>query len=76
MNAGILPRQHLHGLLDKEIPSMRWDGKTYLPLWQRSAREKLAELLGLNEIAKYAVKPTVEIEYDRYAEDLDCRETY
>ena len=71
---GLLPRQHLHGLLDTKAPSMRWDGKTYLPEWQKSARAKLAELLGLNEIAKYAVKPEIEIEYDRYAEDLDCRE--
>lgn len=74
MKYGLLPKEHHHALLDSEIPSMRWDGNSYYPLWQKSAREKLCDLLGLNEIAKYAVDPDIEIEYDKYSEDLDCRE--
>jgi hypothetical protein len=74
MNVGLLPREHLHGYLDAIVPSMRYDGKKDVAAWQSEAREKLASLLGHNEIAKYAVKPTIEIEYDKYAEDLDCRD--
>lgn len=70
----LLPKEHLHLLLDRETPSMRWDGAEDISAWQARARERLCELLGLGEIAKYAVKPEIEIEYDRYAEDLDCRE--
>ena len=74
MNIGMLPKKHLHSLLDNEVPTMRWDGKEDITLWQKNAREKLSELVGLKEIEKYAVKPEVEIEYDKYSEDLDCRE--
>ena len=74
MNVGLLPREHHHGLLDTIVPSMRYDGKQELSVWQSEARAKLASLLGHDEIAKSAVKPTIEIEYDRYAEDLDCRD--
>ena len=74
MNAGLLPKIHLHGFLDTITPSMRYDGKEELSAWQSKARAKLTELLGFSEIEKYAVKPEIEIEYDVYAEDLDCRE--
>ena len=74
MNAGLLPKIHLHGFLDTITPSMRYDGKEELSAWQSKARAKLTELLGFGEIEKYAVKPEIEIEYDVYAEDLDCRE--
>ena len=74
MEKGLLPEEHLHMLLDSEIPQMRWDGKEDLSAWQKNAREKLSKLIGLNEIAKYAVKPEIEIEFDKYSEDLDCRE--
>ncbi len=74
MNAGLLPRVFHHGLLDAITPSMRYDGKKELSAWQREARAKLEELLGFNEIRKNAIKPEIEIEYDKYAEDLDCRE--
>lgn len=74
MNTGLLPRIHLHGFLDTITPSMRYDGKEELSTWQSRARAKLKELLGFGEIEKYAVKPEIEIEYDVYVEDLDCRE--
>ncbi len=74
MNIGYLPMPHLHGIMDAIDPAMRWDGKENVTEWQKRARERLAEVLGFHEIEKYAVKPEIEIEYDRYAEDLDCRE--
>ena len=74
MEKGLLPKEHLHALLDSETPKMRWNGKEDLSTWQKNAREKLSKLIGLDEIAKYAVKPEIEIEFDKYSEDLDCRE--
>ena len=74
MNVGLLPKELHHGFVDSSVPSMRYDGKGELSAWQSEARVKLAELIGHDEIAKNAVKPEIEIEYDRYAEDLDCRE--
>ena len=74
MEKGLLPKEHLHALLDSETPKMRWNGKEDLSTWQKNAREKLSKLIGLDEIAKYAVKPEIEVEFDKYSEDLDCRE--
>ena len=74
MKTGMLPKPHMHMLLDTVSPAMRWDGKEDVAAWQARVRERLIGLLGFEEIAKYAVSPTIEVEYDRYAEDLDCRE--
>ncbi len=74
MYTGLLPKPHLHKILDSIKPAMSWDGKEDIAAWQKRARVRLAEILGLAEIEKCAVKPEIEIEYDRYAEDLDCRE--
>ena len=74
MEKGFLPNEHLHKLLDVCPPTMRWDGKEDVTAWQAGAREKLAELLGLNEIAKSAVEPEVAIEFDKINDDMGCRE--
>lgn len=74
MKKGLLPQPHMHMLLDQEIPALRFDGKEDVAAWQARARQRLCTLLGFDEIKKYAVTPTVEVEYDRYAEDLGCRE--
>ncbi len=74
MEIGYLPSEHHHKLAGEVIPAMRWDGAEPLSLWQARARERLGALLGLPEIAKRAVKPAVELEFDRMAEDGDFRE--
>ena len=74
MDKGYLPLEHHHKLIKEHTPLMRWDGKEDFNAWKARAKEKLAELLGFDEIAKYACPIEVEIEYDRYAEDLDARE--
>ncbi len=74
MEIGYLPKEHLHKLIDEINPAMRWDRTEDLPTWQRRARARLSELIGFSEIEKNACTPEVEIEYDKYAEDLDCRE--
>ena len=42
-------------MLNEMVPEMRWNGVTYLPEWQKSARAKLSELLGLNEINLFGI---------------------
>ena len=53
---------------------MRWDGKEDIKAWQKKAKEKLYELLGIAEIEPFACPTEIEIEFDRYSEDLDARE--
>ena len=65
MEIGYLPIEHLHDVVNKTVPSMRWDGNQDVKEWQQAAREKLKDLIGLNEIAKYDVPLVYEIEYDR-----------
>lgn len=73
MNIGLLPEEHMHTLVNNEKPAFHYEGGD-LAAWQKKAREKLGELLGLGEIEKAACPLECEIKYDRYAEDLDCRE--
>ena len=73
MNIGLLPQEHMHTLVNEQKPLFHFE-KGDLAAWQRDARAKLSELLGLGEIEKFACPLECEIEYDRYAEDLDCRE--
>lgn len=53
---------------------MRWDGKENFNQWKTRAKAKLAELLGLAEIERFACPVEIEVEFDRYAEDIDARE--
>ena len=73
MNIGLLPQEHMHQLVDGQKPLYHYAGGD-LAAWQIEARNKLSELLGMQEIEKARCALTCEIEYDRYAEDLDCRE--
>lgn len=74
MNKGYLPLEHHYRLVKDTAPSMRWDGEEDFNEWKSRAKEKLAELLGLAEIEKFACPVEIEVEFDRYAEDLDARE--
>ena len=74
MEIGYLPLEHLHRAVDKAVPSMRWNGNQNIAEWQKIAREKLKKLIGFDEIEKYNVPLTYEIEYDRICEDMGCRE--
>ncbi len=74
MEIGYLAGDQFHNLLKEIHPSMTWDGKQNAKEWQNEARQKLAELLGLHEIEKTATELKIEIEYDRYADDLGGRE--
>ena len=74
MNKGYLPLEHHYKLIENHTPLMRWDGKEDFKTWQKKAKEKLYDLLGIAEIEPFACPVEVEIEYDRYAEDLDARE--
>ncbi len=74
MERGYLPLEHHYRLIKDHKPEMRWDGKEDFNEWKARAKEKLAELLGLAEIEKYACPIEIEIEFDRYSEDIDARE--
>ena len=73
MNIGFLPHEHMHKLVDEQKPVFHYESGD-LGAWQKEARAKLGELIGLAEIEKFACPLTCEVEYDRYAEDLNCRE--
>lgn len=74
MEKGYLPLEHHYRLIKDHTPEMRWDGKEDINEWKARAKAKLSQLLGLSEIEKFACPVEIEIEYDRYAEDLDARE--
>ena len=74
MEKTYLPLEHHYRLIKGNTPKMRWDGKEDISAWQSRAKEKLAELLGLDEIEKFRVPLEVEIEFDKYTDDLDARE--
>ncbi len=74
MDKGYLPREHSYRLVKETVPSMRWGKNEPIGEWQAKARAKLCDLIGLPEIEKFAVKPEIEIEYDRHADNLNCRE--
>ena len=74
MNKGYMPLEHHYRLIENKEPLMRWDGKEDFTVWQKRAKEKLYELLGIDEIKPFDCPLEIEIEYDRYAEDLDARE--
>ena len=73
MNIGLLPEEHMHKLVNEQKPAYHYESGD-LAAWQKEARAKLGELIGFGEIEKFACPLECEIEYDRYAEDLDCRE--
>ena len=74
MEKGYMPLEHHYRLIKEHQPLMRWDGKEDFNEWKSRAKAKLAELLGLAEIEKFACPVEVEVEFDRYSEDLDARE--
>ena len=74
MKKTYLPLEHHYRLIKENTPSMRWDGIEDFSSWQKRAKDKLYDILGIAEIEPYACAAEIEIEYDRYAEDLDSRE--
>lgn len=74
MEKGYMPLEHHYRLIKEHQPEMRWDGKENFNQWKTRAKAKLAELLGLAEIERFACPVEIEVEFDRYAEDIDARE--
>lgn len=74
MEKGYMPLEHHYRLVKDYAPAMRWDGKENFNEWKTRAKEKLSELLGLAEIEKFACPVEIEVEFDRFAEDLNARE--
>ena len=56
------PHQHNLELLRRITPEMRYSGEVPFEQWQKTTREKLAELLGLHLFTR--CEPCLDIEYD------------
>lgn len=69
-----LPADHMHDLIKKQIPKMRFDGSMTFDEWKKAAREKLSELLGIDEIEPYRCDPQFNVEFDEKHEDEGYRE--
>ena len=61
---GLMPWQLNLKRIENITPSMRYDGKSDFGEWQRTARAKLSELLGLHRIQKPEA-PEFDIEYKK-----------
>ena len=59
----ITPMEHNLKLISNRIPSMRYDGKEDFYVWQKRAKEKLSELLGMHSFEK--CDPCFTVEYDK-----------
>lgn len=64
------PHEKVLSLMKSTTPSMRYDGKEDFAAWQKRARQKLEELLGLPQMVKCPPELTVEYEEktDTYTE--------
>lgn len=64
------PKTFLMDLYENYIPEMRYDGKVSVDEWQKSAREKLSDLLGLQYMVKcdHDFKITETKETDEYTQ--------
>lgn len=64
----ILPWMYNHKMIDAITPSMRYDGTKPFEVWQGEAREKLKELLGMNNLNP-AKDVNFTVEYTKEEED-------
>lgn len=60
-----LPNQHMSKLVSEIEPSMRYKKGEDVATWQRESRQKLCELLGLEEIEKFACDNEFTIDFDK-----------
>lgn len=60
-----LPKPHMSKLVTETEPSMRYKKGQDVTTWQNESREKLSELLGFNEIKKFACDDEFTIDYDK-----------
>ncbi|MBO7217802.1 MAG: acetylxylan esterase [Clostridia bacterium] len=64
------PKEFLLNLFENFVPEMRYDGKGSIVEWQKAAREKLADILGLRYMVKcdYDFKIEETKEYDGFTQ--------
>ena len=70
MSINMHPVVHKLGVFAKQTPALRYDGKSDFFEWQKAAREKLSELLGMEkyEHAEECFTITSEEECEEYRE--------
>ena len=68
------PHEKVLEIMKNMVPSMRYDGKEDYAQWQKKAREKCKELLGLSQFQKCALEVQIEqeIETEEYVETRFC----
>ena len=71
---GLSPKEHSNMLLRTVVPHFEYKGEGDIVAFQKSGRDELVRLLGLKNIDRAHKSADIVIEYDRYAEDLCCRE--
>lgn len=64
----LLPLEKELSLMSKITPSFSYDSKENFSLWQKRAKTKLQELLGMDKFVLQ--KPEISIEYDRETDDF------
>ena len=64
----LLPLEKELSLMSKILPSFAFNGKEDFALWQKRAKDKLKELLGMDKFVSQ--KPEISIEYDRETDEF------
>ena len=81
MNLNMHPVVHKLGIMAKQTPKMRYDGSVAFCEWQKAAKEKLSELLGMDKFQKCdesfsITSETFGEEYKEYRFTLQSEENY
>ena len=66
--------EYYNGLLRDVEPKYSYKSGEDIDNFQKSGKNALKKLLGIEKIKKCENSGKIEIEYDRFAKDLDCRE--
>ena len=71
---GLLPLEHTQKLLSNASPIFSYKEGYDINVFQSEGRDTLKRLLGIHLIEDKYKKKDIEIQYDQYADDLNCRE--
>lgn len=69
MNKQVMPWMYNKSIIEAIDPALRYDGSESFAAWQSRAREKLAELLGMDRIRR-PENPVYEIEYQKETDEF------
>ena len=70
----MLPLEYSKMLIDKTAPAFSFDPNQDIMEFQNAGKDRLRHLLGLHNMKSSRTQSNIMVEYDKIAEDLDCRE--